>query len=69
MAPVPKSRPSLPEPRLMSRTLPATADDEIVISGIAGKFPSCNDVQQFADNLYHKVSVGESAWKAFPAQC
>lgn len=53
----------------MSRTLPATADDEIVISGIAGKFPSCNDVQQFADNLYHKVSVGESARKAFPAQC
>lgn len=43
----------------MSRTLPATADDEIVISGIAGKFPSCNDVLQFADNLYQKVSLSD----------
>lgn len=57
MAPVPKSTPSLPEPRLLTRALPVNADDEIVISGMSGKFPSCNNVQEFKDNLYQKVSV------------
>lgn len=61
MAPVPKSGPvpQLPEPRLYSRTMAASADDEICISGMAGKFPRCDNVQQFADNLYQKVSVFE----------
>lgn len=33
-----------------------TPDDEIVISGISGKFPSSKNVTEFAHNLYNKVS-------------
>lgn len=57
MAPVPKSRISPPEPRLYSRTHSSNADDEIVISGISGKFPQCKNVDEFSYNLYNKVSV------------
>lgn len=56
MAPTPKSRISPPEPRMFSRTHPSTTDDEIVISGISGKFPSCKNVEEFSYNLYNKVS-------------
>lgn len=56
MAPTPTSRPSPPEPRLYSRAYPATLDDEVVISGMAGKFPRCENVQAFKDNLYNKVT-------------
>lgn len=62
MAPIPKSGPVLPEPRLYSRTMAASADDEICISGIAGKFPRCDNVQQFADNLYQKVRIIIDGW-------
>lgn len=36
--------------------------DEIVISGIAGKFPESSNVQEFSENLFNKVYlVSESA--------
>lgn len=57
MAPTPKSRISPPEPRLFSRTHPSNADNEIVISGIAGKFPHSKNVDEFSSNLYNKVST------------
>lgn len=38
-----------------SRIHPVTADDEIVISGISGRFPSAKNVTEFAHNLYNKV--------------
>lgn len=57
MAPIPKAPPSVPEPRLFSRTHPATPDDEIVISGVAGKYPKSRNVEEFAYNLYNKVKI------------
>jgi hypothetical protein len=30
-------------------------DEEIVISGMAGRFPKSANVNEFADNLYNKV--------------
>lgn len=35
---------------------PQTPDDEIVISGVSGKFPKSKNVAEFAHNLYNKVS-------------
>lgn len=32
-----------------------SADDEIVISGISGKFPKAKNVAQLSHNLYNKV--------------
>lgn len=40
---------------LESRIKPVTSDDEIVISGISGKFPNSKNVAEFADNLFKKV--------------
>lgn len=45
---------------MFSRTHPSTADDEIVISGVSGKFPSCKNVEEFSYNLYNKVSLKDS---------
>lgn len=38
-----------------ARIRPATPGDEIVISGISGKFPSAENVAEFAKKLYNKV--------------
>lgn len=38
------------------RVRPATPGDEIVISGISGKFPSAKNVSEFAHKLYNKVN-------------
>jgi fatty acid synthase len=40
--------------------------DEIVISGIAGRFPKSDNVAEFADNLYNKIDMvddSEARWK------
>lgn len=37
------------------RIFPNSEDDEIVISGISGRFPKCDNVEQLAHNLYNKV--------------
>lgn len=40
--------------------------DEVVISGIAGRFPSSNNVADFAYNLYNKVDMvdeEETRWR------
>lgn len=42
--------------RVTVRIWPQTPDDEIVISGISGKFPKSKNVTEFAHNLYNKVS-------------
>lgn len=42
--------------------------DEIVISGIAGRFPNSNNMYEFEYNLYNKVDMqdeDESRWKHF----
>lgn len=56
MPPIPKAPPSIHDPKLLSRTHAATPGDEIVISGISGKFPNSQNVEEFAENLYNKVS-------------
>jgi acyl transferase domain-containing protein len=38
-----------------SRAFATSPQEEIVISGISGRFPKCADVSEFADNLYNKV--------------
>lgn len=41
---------------LPARIWPQTPGDEIVISGISGKFPSSRNLTEFSENLYNKVS-------------
>lgn len=55
MAPIPKAPPSMHDPKLLSRTHSLTPGDDIVISGISGKFPNSKNVEEFAHNLYNKV--------------
>lgn len=41
-------------------------DDEIVISGISGRFPNSRNMHELANNLYNKVSLvddKETRWK------
>lgn len=40
-----------------ARVRPATPGDEIVISGISGKFPNAENVTEFAKKLYNKVGM------------
>ncbi|XP_040165772.1 fatty acid synthase-like [Anopheles arabiensis] len=49
-----------------TKCTPITADDSIVISGIAGKYPRSDSVEHFADNLYNKVDLvddKEDRWR------
>lgn len=42
--------------------------DEIVISGMAGRFPKSDNVSEFAHNLYNKIDMtdeDETRWKHF----
>jgi fatty acid synthase len=44
----------------------SSVDDEIVISGIAGRFPNSRNLREFSHNLYNKVDMtdeAESRWK------
>lgn len=71
MPPTPKAAPSVPERRRFSRTHPETPGDEIVISGIAGKFPNSNNVEEYSHNLYHKIDMvddEELRWRHFNAE-
>ncbi|CAO1315088.1 unnamed protein product [Diamesa serratosioi] len=43
-----------------------TPGDKIVISGISGRFPNSNNMQEFSDNLYNKVDMvndDERRWR------
>lgn len=39
------------------RIFPSSPDDEIVISGIAGRYPSCDNADEFRENLFNKVGI------------
>jgi fatty acid synthase len=48
------------------RTVPTNPEDEIVISGISGRFPNSANVAELADNLYNSVDMvddAETRWK------
>jgi hypothetical protein len=50
---------------------PATGDD-IVITGIAGRFPESENVYQFKDNLFNKVDMvteDDRRWKLGEFMC
>jgi hypothetical protein len=43
--------------KLFSRTNPLQPEDEIVITGVSGRFPNADNVAEFSDNLYNKVII------------
>ncbi len=45
------------EKRLLTKSQPALPGEEIVISGISGKFPNAENIQVFSDKLYSKVRI------------
>jgi fatty acid synthase len=49
----------MPASKLFSRSCATSPDEEIVISGIAGRFPKSANVAEFAENLYNKVDFFE----------
>lgn len=59
MPPTPKSAAVMQQQRLLSRTFSSTPDDDIVLSGVSGKFPNSRNVAEFESNLYNKVGVSK----------
>lgn len=51
---LPKYQNGQPSPTL-TKSRPALPGEEIVISGISGKFPNAENVQILSDKLYNKV--------------
>ncbi|XP_053963784.1 fatty acid synthase [Anastrepha ludens] len=51
-----------------SRSFPETAGDDIVISGMAGKFPNSHNIEEYEYNLYNKIDMvddDERRWRHF----
>lgn len=44
------------------RVFPSSPEEEIVISGVAGRYPSCDNVQEFSHHLFNKVGVSQNAF-------
>lgn len=52
--------------KIFCRNKPMTPGDEIVISGISGRFPNSANMQEFANNLYNKIDMVddlETRWR------
>uniref|UniRef100_W8ARH4 Fatty acid synthase n=1 Tax=Ceratitis capitata TaxID=7213 RepID=W8ARH4_CERCA len=52
----------------LSRSFPETDGDEIVISGMAGKFPNSHNIEEYEYNLYNKIDMvddDERRWRHF----
>lgn len=50
---------------IKSRIHAPSPDDEIVISGISGKFPNSKNLAEFSHNLYNKVNVDDDSVNCF----
>uniref|UniRef100_A0A1B0B9K0 Fatty acid synthase n=1 Tax=Glossina palpalis gambiensis TaxID=67801 RepID=A0A1B0B9K0_9MUSC len=51
-----------------SRVYPATDGDDVVISGMAGKFPNCHNIDEYEYKLYNKIDMiddDERRWRHF----
>ncbi|XP_070073185.1 fatty acid synthase-like isoform X3 [Drosophila takahashii] len=51
-----------------SRSFPDTDGDDIVISGMAGKFPNCRNITEYQYKLYNKIDMvddDERRWRHF----
>jgi len=42
------------------------AEEEIVISGIAGRFPNSDNMKEFQDNLFNKMDLGSEDHQRWP---
>lgn len=62
MPPTPETVTVMPELKLHSRIFPSTPDDDIVVSGISGKFPNSRNVEELGSNLYNKVRESNAGW-------
>lgn len=40
-----------------SRIFPSCPEEEIVISGMAGRYPNCDNTEEFRHHLYNKVCI------------
>lgn len=47
------------------RVFPKSPGDEIVISGISGRYPECDNVEELSYNLYNKVLSAKIAFDLF----
>lgn len=43
--------------RAETRVHPICEDDEIVVTGVSGRFPNSSNFAEFSDNLYNKVQI------------
>lgn len=58
--------PNKENPQYSTRAYPATPEDEIVISGISGRFPNSDNMCDFSHNLYNKIDMvddDERRWR------
>lgn len=54
------------EQKLFSRVYPLTPEDEIVISGISGRYPNSKNISDFGHNLFNKIDMvddDEKRWR------
>ncbi|XP_075147103.1 fatty acid synthase 3 [Haematobia irritans] len=62
------SSPKIENKAKLLRIFPESADDDIVISGMAGKFPNCHNIAEYEQNLYNKIDMiddDERRWRHF----
>ena len=50
-----------------ARFTPKIIDEDIVISGMSGRFPESNSTDEFADNLYNEVEMIASVNRRWPS--
>ncbi|XP_063702664.1 fatty acid synthase-like [Culicoides brevitarsis] len=49
------------KPKFYSRTTPLTPGDQVVISGISGRYPNSYNIKEFAHRLYNKIDCIDDA--------
>lgn len=57
---------TIDNPAIEHRAKPPTPGEEIVISGIAGRFPNSDNVKEFGYNLFNKIDMVddlETRWR------
>lgn len=47
------------------RIFPSCPEEEIIISGAAGRYPSCDNAEDFRHNLYNQVRFQQYSFNSF----
>lgn len=47
--------------KYFSRVQPLTQDDQVVISGVSGRFPNADNMAEFTHKLYNKIDFIDDA--------